>query len=254
MTKSKVVKMLNKFNLSNDLINIEAYYNTPSFLELTGKERLEEVHSNILSWFFREQEIKKFEAIKRFLNLVIYWAEKEDILIDEDFKKAVYSSRISIDNNYEVIREEPIFTSSYGNGKIDIVLKCNCKYLGFERKLNIIIENKVKANETKKKGKAQTQAYYDYYYQNYSNDINIFVYLKPETTFKLNQQIVTKKLKEWRACSSFIVINYQELLSKIIEPIREIKIINERTSFILGEYIKSLGKTNKYNYWCPIKK
>lgn len=236
--------------MSNDLANLEAYYNTPSFLELTGKERLEEVHSNMLAWFFNEPEFRKYEVIKRFLNLVLSWAEKESLNIDSEFKKAIYTNSIIINDNYEVIREERITTPSYGVGMIDIVIKCNCQYNNSERKLNIILENKVYASETKKskdKDMNQTDAYYEYYSSNHNSDINIFVFLKPITTYELCQQISSNNLQEWRKCQNFIVINYQELLSNIIEPIKEISTISERNFFILREYIKSLGKTKKCN-------
>lgn len=54
MAKMSAIEMLSKLNMSNDLVNLRTYYNTPSFLEIIGKERLEEVHSNILAWFFND--------------------------------------------------------------------------------------------------------------------------------------------------------------------------------------------------------
>lgn len=91
----------------------------------------------------------------------------------------------------------------------------------------------------------QTQAYYDYYSSNQQADINIFVFLKPGTTYELYQQISNNKIQELRECKDFVVINYQELLSNIIEPILKIGSISEKTTVLLRDYIKSLGKTKK---------
>lgn len=250
MSKLNVTKLLSKLNMSNDLAYLSAYYNTPSFLEIIGKERKENVHSDILRWFFDDSDFRSAKVILRFLNLVIAWADEEGINIDKELKKAIYINGLSIEDNYEVIREEIINDDQYGEGRIDITIKCLCKFEKTVKKLNIIIENKIYASETKKSGIPQTQAYYDYYSNNLSNDINIFVYLKPVTTYELNQKILNKKLQEWRSCKEFVVINYQELLSKIIEPVMELSSISERNKFLLQEYIKSLGKTKKYGIMC----
>lgn len=254
MSKLSVITLLSKLNMSNDLVNLKSYYNTPSIFEVIKKERQEDVHSNILAWFFDDPDIRKTEVIFRFLNLILSWAEKESILIDDTFKKAVYTNSIIIDENYDVIREETIETPSYGKGSIDILIKCKCKYNNIVKNLNIIVENKVNANETKKlkngQEMKQTQAYFDYYNSHYKNDINIYVFLKPTTTYELNNYISNNKLKEWRECNHFVVINYQEFLSNLIEPIMKIESISERTSFILKEYSKSLGKTKKYDIMC----
>ena len=254
MAKMSAIEMLSKLNMSNDLVNLRTYYNTPSFLEIIGKERLEEVHSNILAWFFNDPEIRKSEIIFRFLNLILFWAEKESIKINDDFKKSIYTNSILIEENYDVIREERIITPSYGIGRIDIVIKCKCKYNNIQKKLNIIIENKVNASETKKdkdrKIMKQTQAYYDHYSSNQQEDINIFVFLKPGTTYELYQQISNNKIQEIRECKDFVVINYQELLSNIMEPILKIGSISEKTTVLLRDYIKSLGKTKKNDIMC----
>ena len=97
MAKMSAIEMLSKLNMSNDLVNLRTYYNTPSFLEIIGKERLEEVHSNILAWFFNDPEIRKSEIIFRFLNLILFWAEKESIKINDDFKKSIYTNSILIE-------------------------------------------------------------------------------------------------------------------------------------------------------------
>jgi hypothetical protein len=118
-------------------------------------------------------------------------------------------------------------------GRLDIYIESNIVYAGKEKKLKIIIENKVGTKEHSD----QTLKYYKYFESNKTEDeINLYVFLTPISGIELVEL-------EEPECSSkdFIQINYQSLVDFLFEPIIKTN-ISDKTKIIIKEYLQSLSQ------------
>ena len=235
--------LLRKFYLGNDKAAIEQYYHTASFLELFGIERWETSHTRFLTWLFNNSE----SVVRKFLYLIQKWSELQKRYLDSELSKCLYLDKFvfeSIKAKSEALSE----SEGYGKGNTDIVMDCSIIMNGFHKTMHIIIENKIYSLETIKKTnyciEYQTDSYYNNYVNKYKNDINVFVFLKPVTTYELSQ--ATKEtLEKWCHCDKYIIINYQELVDFVLTPFVNSDNIDSRVKYIVKEYIKSLGKTTE---------
>lgn len=242
---AKIKEKIIEFNLDETIDELKKYYATPTTWEIINQARKEESHTKFLSWIFGNEDFNRDTnngPIKKLIILLLKWAKKQGrSVFNADLEKSIYNQELSIDS-YSVKSEYSIYEKSYKGGRIDILIECearmNTPNSPNRRKINIIIENKIDARETTKDDKAlfQTDAYYNYFEENFKDDINLFVFLKP-TTCDLND--ITEVECN---CKEYIQINYQELLDNIIQPISEQKDISEENRFKLKDYIKALGK------------
>lgn len=243
--------LLRKFYFGNDKAAIEQYYHTASFLELFGIERWETSHTRFLTWLFNNSE----SFVRKFLYLVLKWSEIQNRPLAYLFSKiktvdlpnSLYKDSIvfeSVKASSEVQSE----SDDYGKGNTDIVIDCSITIDDEKpnKNMHIVIENKIYSPETKKKENGvfiyQTNSYFQYYKQNFQDDINVFVFLKPVTTYELSQA-TNDTLKNWCHCDKYIIINYQELVDFVLTPFVNSDNIDPRVKYIVKEYIKSLGKT-----------
>lgn len=220
---------------------LRQYYQTPSYMELMGQSRHETTHTRILAWLFNNLEFNTDfinSPVYKLLYLIQKWDEnQQNNLLPSELNKALLMQETKL-NSLEVTPEYGIEDEKYGKGSIDIFIRCNVSINNVDHWINIVIENKVAANETEKNGKGgQTSAYYNSITKKYKDDWNLFVYLKPITTFKLMG--IEKPECE---CEKYIEINYQELLDNVIEPTYNRSDISNQSKIYLSDYIKSLGK------------
>ena len=267
LTEHEIKDLIIKFNLDESINDLKRYYATPTTWEIINQSRKETRHTQFLAWFFGNKDFNadlNIGPVKKLIVLLLKWANKQDSAeFDEELANSIYSQSLSI-LSYNVIAEYPIFIErtsaakpAYGEGDIDIVIKCVARVNGVERNLNIAIENKIGAPETTKcfdkKGNKlnkpnksntvttlyQTEAYYQYMTEKYKDDINLFVFLKP-TDCNLDD-IEQAECK----CKKYIQINYQEILDNIIQPVSEQKDITVEDMYRLKDYIKTLGKPSE---------
>ena len=243
--------LLRKFYFGNDKAAIEQYYKTASFLELFGIERWETSHTRFLTWLFNNSE----SVVRKFLYLVLKWSEIQDRPL------AYINSNNTIDLLNSLYKDSVVFESikaktggqsvsdDYGKGNTDIVIDCSITIDDEKpnKNMHIVIENKIYSPETTKSEngvtKYQTEGYYEYY-NNFKDVINVFVFLKPVTTYELSQAS-NDTLKNWCHSDHFVIINYQELVDFVLTPYVNSDNIDPRVKYIVKEYIKSLGKTTE---------
>lgn len=267
LTLLEIQDLIIKFNLDESINDLKKYYAAPTTWEIMKQSRRETSHTQFLAWFF---DNKDFNAdpnagpVKRFIVLLLKWANRQngakfnnelaDSIYQQDF--SIISSKAVSEHSIEVKKKSSSWPT-YGEGSIDILITVLANIYGTKRTIHIVVENKIDAPETTKcfdiNGKRlknpninntattlyQTEAYYQYMTDNYSDDINLFVYLKP-TDCRLDI-ISEAECKE----KAFIQINYQELLDYIIQPVSEQTDISAENVYRLKDYIKALGKPSE---------
>lgn len=140
------------------------------------------------------------------------------------------------------------------NGRVDILINCRVKPLRREdgkdvKFLNIIIENKVYAEERDQ----QTEKYYQHFNAFLKNkaenqvDIstrkggprslyNLYVLLTPAAPSDI------EALKEPKCeCKEFVQICYQDILDRVLDPLLQQEDLSPRGRFYIEEYRRSLG-------------
>ena len=238
-----VKRLLRQFYFGNDKSEIEQYYKTASFLELFGIERQETCHTRFLKWLFDSSEL----AVKNLLYLVLKWSEIQNKVFNVTLSQGLYEGSVDF-NKIDASAEAPSQSCDYGRGSIDIVVDCLITIDDTQKHLNIVLENKIYSPETTKdvKGvtKFQTDSYFEYYSQFHKDDINVFVFLKPVTTYELSNAD-NETIKKWCSNDQFTIINYQELVDFVLTPLISSDYTDDRMKMIVKEYIRSLGKTTE---------
>lgn len=216
------------FNNDASVQKLNNLYHSKSFSEILGVDRKEATHSNFLAWLLNDEEdhsLSKF-PLRKFIE-VIARLDKKQFSKNKDFFDTVIVSSYDI-SNIEVFKEK-----HSGNGRVDLYVKSSVSYLGKQKDLKIIIENKVAAKESNK----QTLRYFKNFKTDKNSEIVLFVYLTPISNIDL------AKLEEPQTVSKeFIHINYQTIVDYLLEPILK-RNASERTKMIVNEYIKSLSQT-----------
>ncbi len=257
LTEQEIKDKIIKFNLDESINDLKRYYSTPTTWEIINQSRKETRHTQFLAWFFKNKDFNadpNAGPIKKLIILLLKWANmQESAAFDEELENSIYSQSLSI-LSYNVITEYPISIKptsegkpAYGDGNIDILVRCLAKVNNIERNINIAIENKIGASETTKcfdkDGKEtilyQTEAYYQYITEKFEHDINLFVFLKPTDC---NLENIERAECQ---CDKYIQINYQEILDNIIQPVSDQKDISNEDKYRLKDYIKTLGKPSE---------
>lgn len=150
---------------------------------------------------------------------------------------------------------------------LDIYIECTSSASEY-KPLCIVIENKVYANETEieiQKGKeaeikalggetaikanndknkcGQTLAYYHYFNNDEADKDIIYIYLDTSSPLEMQNAPILPKC----ACKAFIHISYQDIMDKILSPLKECENIDNRSKYKITEYIDCLGTTLKKN-------
>lgn len=198
----EIKNMLDDLENDNDFIELRKLYETPNCFTIMGDKRREEWHSNFVCWLLDPNEnhgLGKFPLVK-FLDLVE--SKCEELNID----------KTDVEN-----MEFETESSTYNKGRMDI--------LGTSTSLILVIENKIKAGETFKNGKPQSDVYFDYCEKEYKNSQRVYVLLKASSDTSV-------------ANKNFIHVTYQDLLDEVIKPAyekcEELKL--EDTKSVLKQY------------------
>ena len=165
----------------------------------------------------------------------------------------------------------------YCKDRIDIFIECEVLIEEKAKQMQIIIENKIDSKEGGAKGSesgkgiknagilsaqfnnylalSQTCRYYEATHQGNANLIQIYVYLTPLSSSRLNDfdalrkeqekydKDTKKKMRVLRDDKHFIQINYQDLLDDIVEPLLSSS-VSERNRFFLEEFKNELAFPN----------
>ena len=267
LSEKEIKDLLINFNLDESINDLKKYYATPTMWEIIKQSRRETSHSQFLAWFLGNKDFNanpNTGPIKKLVVLLLKWSNKQKkAYFDQQLADCIYSQDFYI-NSYNVEAEYPVIVGpingvgpAYGNGDIDILITASIKINNQERVLHIVIENKLGSPETTKcfdkNGKLlkspnknntettlfQTEAYHQYFIDEYKDDINLFVYLKP-TDCSLDDILEAECMDK-----DYIQINYQELLDNIIQPVYEQKDISDENAYRLKDYIKTLGKPSE---------
>ncbi len=248
LTKEKVREMVLAFNFDSSVERLRRYYATPTVWEITGQARKETSHTQFLAYLFgtKFNEDCNYSAVKRLILLLLKWAENQNI---ENFHpvlaESVYKQSLTV-SKCQACTEVLASEEKYGNGRIDVLINCEAEIHdeansisgNVNKKINILIEGKIGANETRKGDYFQTDMYHKYITDEYGGDenINLFVLLKP------SREKLLSEIKEPEChCKKYIQIDFQELLDNVIQPISEQKELSPEHQFILKDYIRALG-------------
>ena len=153
--------------------------------------------------------------------------------------------------------------ASNSQDRIDLFIDCNIVDIsGDNKKLQIIVENKIESKEGgAKKYKENTRLpneYLDasqtkrYYLGTHRTDKNagdvyqLYVYLTPLPSAKLDNfyQLKDEQCEELRDNEHFIQINYQDILDGIVVPLLHSASLSSRSRFFLEEFKNELTYPN----------
>lgn len=190
----------------------------PSFLEVIGKLRSENVHSSILAWLFNSSADHDL-GTQPLCDLLKLLVEKAGNV--REFPKSLLNSNIINDLTiHSVLTEEKMFG---GGGLFDIFIEFSIGTSEYR----LILENKIYSKE----GKQQTEKYYKSEVKRRKkeasdNSESIFVFLTPDG----------HKAK----CDAFVNISYQDIFDKVLRGVPE-RTRDDRTRFLMEEYQRAFS-------------
>ncbi len=256
------------FNNDPRLVSLREKYNEPSFFEIISKERSETTYSSFLRWLFLINSSKSngVSPIMSFLDILVKRClQQNDKLIDKDLLEAIVSRKLKI-SSISVRTEQYVSElaksakavckdneslldeiSKYCQDRIDIFIQADVSCNRKTKQLQIIIENKIDSKEGGAKTdsrknitpskeyleftkKSQTERYYLATKQENNDLIQLYVYLTPLSSSRLDnfkalmeEQEQYKKEKKGvrilREDERFIQINYQDILDFVVTPL-----------------------------------
>ncbi len=223
----ELAKLFRKFANDPYIRLIKDRERTQSIMEILGVNREENKHSDFLAWLFDSSKDHQLGALPadKLIKLLASITPDRDYLLP------------FLINANEIIasktKREVSLEHNGIRGRLDILIEMETKEMVSNDKKNIrvVFENKVAASETENEGNGQTLLYHDYYTSGVGDDgtKTIYVYNRCDTN------------KEPQ-CKAFICITYQDIVDFIIEPLLQLPHLNERTKFILEDYILALEK------------
>ena len=275
--------MIETFNNDQNCDILKSKYKQQSIFEITKTARKERVHSAFLAWLFKENfeniplngllsilytnHLRQIHPLKNTDNTTVSYASdifqsQHEIMEHLRNQAIIQNTTYSISN---VETEYPIPSLSNKKDKksnqyIDILIECTSPQEG---SLNILIENKIYAPETQieiapefesdiraiggnpsaiKTGKikcGQTLAYYNHFRKRSSMSKVLYVFLDPTSSLEMDLATTLPKCE----CKGFIHITYQDLMDKILIPLRDNRNLNARIKSIISDYIACLGAT-----------
>jgi hypothetical protein len=219
-----------QFNNDMNVQKLENLYHSKSFSEIIGVSRKELVHSNFIAWILNENEshsLGKF-PIQKFLELLVIHSKENQLKRHKELFDTIIVSDYKL-SDLKIETEKSIINV----GRVDIFIESNISYLGKDKKLKIVLENKVGTKEHSD----QTTKYFNHFNSTkQEDDIILYVFLTPISGLELIE------LSE-PECSSkeYIQINYQSMVDFLFEPAIK-KNIPDRTKTIINEYLQSLSQ------------
>lgn len=253
MTEDEINVALEQMENSEEYLALKEYCAEESFIKILHASRDELVHSNFIAWLLSptsRHELNYF-PLRQFLKMlpeVVGQNNNQKFSLSEDYCERFSSENYELKGSCEVQTEVPTgaIAGFDDKGRIDILI-----YLSFEnsdKKIPIIIENKVLSTENKKKKKnkngteeesTQTKKYSawaDIKYQDKTEyEEPILIFLAPD----IGRDIEC-------SCEKFIKVSYQNLVDYLIEPCLEelkTKELNNQTKSYIEHYLRCLSNT-----------
>ena len=255
---------IQSFNADKRISQLHSKYEVGAFLNCLSVSRREMSHSKFLAELFKEEsfhgtgtlplqllmEVILDRAIKQETKQIEYPRKN---VIFPSFKSAIMARNLSL-SDIEVTTEESFSDKDGNSGRVDILITCRVKPLMRDNGkpvefINIIIENKIYAQESDK----QTEKYYKHFNAFLKNKgagrvdtstrkggpralYNLYVYLTPASPSEI------EGLKEPLCkCKECVQICYQDILDKVLVPLLEQESLSPRGRFFIEEYQRSLG-------------
>ncbi len=255
---------IQRFNADKRISQLHSKYEVGAFLNCLSVSRREMSHSKFLAELFKEEsfhgtgtlplqllmEVILDRAIKQETKQIEYPRKN---VIFPSFKSAIMARNLSL-SDIEVTTEESFSDKDGNSGRVDILITCRVKPLMRDNGkpvefINIIIENKIYAQESDK----HTEKYYKHFNAFLKNKgagrvdtsvrkggsralYNLYVYLTPASPSEI------EGLKEpLSKCKEYVQICYQDILDRVLIPLLEQESLSPRGRFFIEEYQRSLG-------------
>ena len=208
-----------KLRNSQEWIGFDRYCNT-GFLEQIDFFRYEDMHTNFLASLLKEDNVFGLgtKPLKLFIELL---KVKDKNHLENKLQQDLLS-------NYSVSNIEVLTQESIDVGRLDLLIKFN---IG-NNKYNIILENKLFSEES---SEDQTKRYKEYFDNHFANDNNIYVFLSLDNNLEIS------------AGNDYIRIDYQELISYVLEPCSYLE-NNSLASISVEEYLKGFTYLCEFGY------
>ena len=230
LTIDKIRNEIIKFKNDPDFQKLRNFYYSKSLPEILSVSRREMSHSGFIAWLLDNSESHYLGdyPIKKFLDILLKHSNETQKKKNKDLFNAFVTDDYSIQKLF--IKPEYAINTA---GRPDIYIELTLLISDIERKVKLVIENKVKSKENND----QTNNYYNHFQQfERQNEIVFYVYLTALSTLKLNE------LTEPECnCKQFIQINYQSLVDYLLEPALN-QNISTKTKNIITEYLQSLSQ------------
>ena len=251
MTETQIIEAIVRMKNSKEYLELTKYYAEESLMKILHVSRDEKVHSNFIAWILNQNyhhELNYF-PLKKILQLLSVVAKNENNLnarfLNENVDRFLLED-YELDEYCTVKTEVPTgnIAGFDNNGRIDILITLSFK--NSNKKLPIIIENKVLSTENDENKKTknsaknkQTQKYYDwseeYYKDQTKYETPILIFLAPD----FEQDIKC-------SCDQFIKVSYQNLVDFIIEPCM-MYTSNIQAKFFIENYLRCLSNSTINN-------
>lgn len=228
ITKKEIVDTIIEFNNDPDVHRLRDIYYNENVPEIFAVSRRELSHSSFLAWLFTMSAGHMLGNIPIIQFLELYVLKSRDTLkkyISDSLYTAIITRNIQILDSSA--NTEEAVTAKEAKGRADIVISCDV-FLSKEKlsRLKIVIANKVYSTEHSH----QTKTYYEHYERiKDPGEETLYIYLTPPAESSEAE------------CPNFIHITYQDLLEHVLYPLVQKPDINQRTKFILNEYINCLS-------------
>ena len=210
-----------------DFAALHKYFSKKSTMEILGVDRDECAHSMFLGWFF-ENAVTGKVATSLLVSLL----------------QSKINISANIINDVKVVLEDFVEVKGY-HGRVDIVMDVTYSKT---KHLHIVIENKIdslehkmgfgKKSEDAENAMWQTEGYYEYYSKKYTPCAFVFL-TRPSSQITLPND--NEGYKQGPQCSNFEWITYQDILDKILVPLRETLSKESKERVRINDYIRCLG-------------
>ena len=266
-TPEHVKKLLLDFYSKQENMNLIDYYSRTTYFDLIQKSRSETVHSAFLKWILDGSDFPNkgiSSNLMHFLQMLVnrHSGKGQTGDFDKDLEDAICTGSLVL-SDIAIETEKPIqdfFDDANSKDRLDIYIQCSTN---LEKKpiLEIFIENKVGSTEggphdekstNGYDNEFQTERYYNGCHDDSDDKMQLFVYLTAISKTKLDSilndysnhqknSIDQTRPQELSRSDRYIQICYQDILDKVLLPLRLVPYISSRTSSMIEEYISCLG-------------
>ena len=218
-------------NNSDEFKQLSRYYKKKSFFNILGISRKEIIHSYFLHWLLSPDESHDLGdfALRKLLELIVLVKNKlqnqnEQLQFPADIEDTITCGGYTLDK-IECERER-----TDNSERLELFLSFDFHSEQMDKRLNIIIENKVKSRE----GTEQTKRYYDYGESLDGESVYLFLSPLPNSDYESMSEPVCE-------CKQFIGLNYQYLVDYVLEPCLSECAMSDAKVFI-EEYLRTLSQ------------